>query len=314
LLYRLAKLSLLLIAVLPGLGLFSPVFITGKLMSIKKAREALAASSVKIHANDVMATWKLMVSLVLAPLLYLFYDLIVCSLVYRNRLFGLVPESVPIVLVFIGGFALFGSITYAALRFGEVGMDIIKSLRPLFIALAPHHGNTLQKLRARRKELALEVTELINELGPEMFSDFEKRRIVPDPLHRRQPSYDENGDLESSQPPTPATPTSPRSFFGSNLPRNESLHDLSNIGVFASRPTTPYHPRSRSRTNSVGKGLSLQGFSPLQSKGGVDELSQKIRGEMRQRNIRRKSESGSGWDSDSSSNAGGSGLTMTKKF
>jgi glycerol-3-phosphate O-acyltransferase / dihydroxyacetone phosphate acyltransferase len=310
--YRLGKLALLKVAVLPGLILFSPVFVAGKLISIQKSKEALAASSVKIRAHDVLATWKLLVSLVLAPVLYVFYDIILGIITYQNRLYGLIPEWVPLWFVLIAGFVLFGSITYAALRFGEIGMDIVKSLRPLFIALSPHHGNTVQKLRKRREELSIEVTEVINELGPEIFADFEKKRIVPDIFHEQLPPDSSNTEEEEAS--RPQTPSSPGIGFSQlHLPRNESLHDLSNIGVFASRPTTPYHPRSRSRTNSVGVGLSFHGFSPLESKESVDELSQKVRAEMKQRTRRRKSEGG-GWESDSSSTGSHlDGLTMTKK-
>lgn len=310
--YRLFKLILLVIAVLPGTVLFSPVFVAGKLISIRKSKEALAASSVKIQAKDVVATWKLLVSLVLAPTLYVVYDIILGFLTYKNRLYGIVPLWAPIWVVLVLGFIAFIMITYAALRFGEVGMDIVKSLRPLFVALSPHHGHTIQKLRSRRAHLASEVTDLINELGPEMFPDFRQTRIIKEDeldFHHME----ENEDV--SEPLTPTTPTTPGFSFGSShIPRNESLHDLSNIGLFASRPTTPYHARSRSRTNS-GHGRSFLGFSPVSTQQSAEELSRKIRGEMRQRTARRKSQSGADWDSDSTNGPDGSfdGLTMTKK-
>jgi glycerol-3-phosphate O-acyltransferase / dihydroxyacetone phosphate acyltransferase len=320
-LYRLGKLVILSIAVLPGLTLFAPVFIVGKLVSIKKSKEALAASSVKIHANDVMATWKLLVSLVLAPVLYIFYDIILGIVCYKNRVYGLAPTWMPIWLVVVIGFIIFGSITYAALRFGEIGMDIAKSLRPLFIALSPQHGNTIQNLRWRREQLAVEVTELINELGPEMFPDFEKKRIVPDTLHRRDDSRS-NDDLDdsSSAPPTPSS--SGNMYFGQNhLPRNESLHDLSSIGVFASRPAsrpqTPRRNRSRSKSRSgsgsFGDGLHTFGFSPLEASG-ADVLNTQLRSAMTRRSKHKQTDSG-GWESDSSSASGGpmDGLTMTKR-
>ena len=69
LIYRTSKLALLSIAVLPGTILFAPVFIAGKIISIRKSKEALAASSVKVRAKDVVATWKLLVSMALAPAL-----------------------------------------------------------------------------------------------------------------------------------------------------------------------------------------------------------------------------------------------------
>ncbi len=72
------------------------------------------------------------------------------------------------------------SITFAALRIGEIGMDIVKSLPPLFVALNPSSSNTLVRLRARREQLSVAVTELINTLGPEVFPNFDAERIVAD--------------------------------------------------------------------------------------------------------------------------------------
>ncbi|GMF03799.1 unnamed protein product [[Candida] boidinii] len=46
---------------LPGVILFSPIFIATKMISDKKRREALAGSTVKIKAIDVIATWKILV-------------------------------------------------------------------------------------------------------------------------------------------------------------------------------------------------------------------------------------------------------------
>ena len=80
------------------------------------------------------------------------------------------------VCVLCYGFSI--AITFAALRFGEVSMDIVKSIRPLVLALNPTSSNSLVKLRLQREELATQVTDLINELGPELFPDFEKMRLI----------------------------------------------------------------------------------------------------------------------------------------
>ena len=168
--YRLGKLAILSAGVLPGLVLFAPIFVAGKVISIKKSREALAASTVKIQGRDVITTWKLLVSMALAPALYTYYTVILMFWTYYNRMQGYVPEKVPLWVVGMSGFIFSIMITFAALRFGEIGMDIAKSLRPLVLALLPSSGNTLVKLRKRREELSHEVSSLINELGPEVSS------------------------------------------------------------------------------------------------------------------------------------------------
>lgn len=310
--YRLAKLVALAAAVLPGLILFAPVFITGKIISVKKAREALAASTVKIQAKDVVATWKLLVALVVAPSLYALYDIALCMWAYYNRVQGYVPEYVPLWMVFLFGMIFFPVITFAALRFGEVGMDIFKSLRPLVVALDPSSNNTFIKLRERRAALAQQVTDVINTLGPEMFPDFDAARIVAypyqDPPLQVQDFQRRESDAFSidSAPSSPSRSLTDASIGGGSsaqghLPKNDSFKDLSSIGLFATRPATPSKNRSR-RSSSVGGGsggFPVQGFSNLDTQESFDEVSRKIRGAMRERAGRRRGKSETGWDEDS---------------
>lgn len=302
--YRVGKLLLLSTGVLPGLVLFAPVFVAGKVISIKKSKEALAASTVKIQARDVVATWKLLVSMALAPALYTWYNCILMYWTYYNRVQGYVPEGVPLWTIGPLGYIIFPAITYAALRFGEIGMDILKSLRPLLLALSPSSGNALVKLRKDRENLAHEVTELINTLGPEMFPDFESARIIADPFkedpvtaykHKREVS--EALSVDSA----PSSPTFSYNMPGSwkrNLPRNESFGNLGDIGIFPTRPTTP---RNHSRQSSSG-GLSksgsfpVQAFSTIDSKENLDEVSMKIRTAMRERGQKRRSSGADGWE------------------
>lgn len=318
LVYRLGKLILLSAGVLPGTILFAPVFIAGKLISIKKSREALAASTVKIQARDVVATWKVLVSLALAPALYTLYTILLAWWTYYNRVNGRVPEQMPLWAVFIFGYVVFPLISYAALRFGEIGMDILKSLRPLTIAL---FTNNLIRLRRKREELAAEVTHLINELGPEMFPDFDAHRIVsgdasPTPVHLDKGATLDREDELSPSPngleSTKASIGGGSSYVG-HLPRNESFRNLANIGLFASRPQTPLEsrtprPQSRSRPSSSGgyfgsAGFPVKSFSTLDSKEALDNVSMRIRGAMRERGQRRMDA-----DRDSSSEAS-SGLS-----
>lgn len=288
LVWRLLKLITLSLMTLPGLTLFAPVFLAGKLISIKKSKEALAASTVKVNARDVMATWKLLVALGLAPTLYWIYTLILLYYTYKNRFFGLVPTAMPLWLVFIVGYATFSGMSYAALRIGEVGMDVAKSLLPLVVALSPASGNQLAALRERRIKLSAMVTDLINTLGPEVFPDFNSARIIADPFddpsdprtklangnshnqkkkntpYRIDTSSEylkKNDDTDERKTPDSARPHSSSltdaSIGGASsnrghLPRNESFRNLSSIALFASHPASPHHSRSRSRSSSDG--------------------------------------------------------------
>jgi glycerol-3-phosphate O-acyltransferase/dihydroxyacetone phosphate acyltransferase len=173
LVYRISLLTVMAIGTLPGLILFAPVFIATKRISNRKSKEALAGSSVKLSGRDVLATWKLIVGLAFAPFLYTVYTLLLAYWTYRNRIQGYLPNFVPIWSIIAFGYILFPSITFAALRIGEIGMDIVKSIRPLILCLNPTSAGSLGKLRETREELAARVEELINTLGPTMFPDFD---------------------------------------------------------------------------------------------------------------------------------------------
>ena len=300
LIYRLGKLVLLTIGTLPGLMLFTPVFIATKYLSILKSKEALAASSVKLQGRDVMATWKLLIALAFAPAVYTAYTATFTYWTYRNRIQGYMPDWVPLWLVVLIGVFLFPTITFAALRIGEVGMDIVKSLRPLVLCLNPSPSNPLVKLRQTRAALAQQVTEAINTMGPELFPDFDAARIVSGPF--REPTHEEALDIE--EPSLGRLQTADRSEeFSSQepLPRNESFHNLANIGFFSTRPPSRNRSRSSSAGPRPGSRHGLKPLSPMTPKDPMDDVSSRIRDAMRERGERRRrrSEDGS-WDMASS--------------
>ncbi|KAH8697621.1 putative glycerol-3-phosphate acyltransferase Sct1 [Talaromyces proteolyticus] len=288
LIYRLSKLTLLAVGTLPGLLLFAPVFVATKSISRKKSKEALAASTVKLQGRDVMATWKLLVALAFAPAVYAFYTIIFTYWTYRNRIQGFVPEWVPLWAMVLLGIVLFPAITFAALRIGEVGMDIVKSLRPLILSLNPSSANTLVKLRARREELSHEVTEAINTLGPELFPDFDSARIVADPfrdsgsLTQAEEAKEDDESRLSARKRDSYTTQEP-------LPRNESFYNLASIGFFSTRPPSRSRSRSASGHGHAGStGQSLTALSTLDSQDGMDEISKRIHSAMRERGKERR--------------------------
>jgi glycerol-3-phosphate O-acyltransferase/dihydroxyacetone phosphate acyltransferase len=305
--YRVIKLIVLSAGVLPGLILFAPIFIATKYISHQKAKTALAASTVKIQGKDVIATWKLLVSLALAPIVYNIYISITAYRVYQDRLGGRVPEWVPIWAVFFAGWIIFPAITFAALRFGEVGMDILKSLRPLALCINPSSMYNISQLRERRAELSAQVAEAINTIGPEMYPDFEHTRLVFDAYARGISADPSNAFIMNHDNTSPVTghsrshsgassPDSPppmlrRSTTRSSraIPRNESFSNIGHAPIFATRPPS----RNRSRSSSAGDGLGagagpaagfpVGAFTTLDSKEGFDQANRKIREAMRER-------------------------------
>jgi glycerol-3-phosphate O-acyltransferase/dihydroxyacetone phosphate acyltransferase len=312
LIYRTAKLIVLGLGALPGFILFLPVFMATKIISIRKAKEALKGSTVKIQGRDVIATWKLLVALAFAPVCYNFYVVLFCWWTAKHRFYGLMPDWMPTIGVAIVGWILFPAITFAALRFGEIGMDIAKSLRPLILSLNPTSANTLVKLRERRAQLSDDVTKLINDLGPELFPDFEAGRIVADPFTRNDGStpvitFQRRDSEVSSDGEHPQTDGGP---VRHNIPQSESFANLGSIGLFASRPVS----RARSRSNSGGFPIkALSGMGGISTQAGFDTVAKKIADAMKERRRRKVvPEEDRDWEDDPVS-VGGSGDEDDKK-
>lgn len=141
-LYRVGLAGAWSMLALPGVILNAPIFIAATYISRKKAKgrfiffplclrrcllptvAALAASTVKIKARDVLATWKVLVALAGAPTLYSIYAIGATLLAFKFDLPRKYKIWAPILtmlgLPFIG---------YSALKFGEVGMDVYKSVK-----------------------------------------------------------------------------------------------------------------------------------------------------------------------------------------
>ncbi|KAL1947740.1 hypothetical protein VTO73DRAFT_13464 [Trametes versicolor] len=171
--YRLILLTVWAGLALPGVILNGPIFVTASIISRNKAKEALAASQVKIAGRDVLATWKILVALGVTPVLYSFYAILAAVVATKAgaplkwRIWT--PFIILMILPMVG---------YAALKFGEAGMDVLKSLRPLVVALFPGQQRSLGKLKRMREDVANELAEVINEFGPKVFEDFDQMRIL----------------------------------------------------------------------------------------------------------------------------------------
>ena len=241
-LYRVSELLILAVGTLPGFALFWPVFLTAKIISVRKQRKALAASVVKLSGRDVVGTWKILVAMGLAPTLYIYYDVVVTFWLFYNRQEGYytrsvpwwltarayIPDAVPLWFFSISFLGLLVAVTFAALRIGEIGMDVLKSLPPLLVALDPRSADSLVRLQARREGLSDQVTNVINSLGWEVLPDFDGgRRLTAGSLEDE--AYQSR--LKSMPPSEPSSGArSRRSSFGSGIVSHSSpLKPLSSI-------------------------------------------------------------------------------------
>lgn len=147
--------------------------------------EALATSVVKIAGRDVLASWKVLIALGVTPVLYTFYAILATLIVIRAQL----PMQWRIATPFLTITNL-PFMNYAALKFGEAGMDVLKwvdteclisaywhldrSLPPLIITLIPGQQRSLNKAKQQRIQLANELAAVINEFAPKLYEDFDQ--------------------------------------------------------------------------------------------------------------------------------------------
>ncbi|KAJ3128752.1 hypothetical protein HK100_009001 [Physocladia obscura] len=170
---RVGEAILLFAFAAPGALLHAPIALLAKKISEQKAAQALRESSVKIEGRDVIATWKVLVSCVVAPLLYFLYSVIFFTYLVITSGFTL-RQCFLSTLVFVVVAVIFG---IAAMRASEVGVDLIKSLRPLYLSVFADTDN----LRRVRAQLAAEINNTISVVGPRLYpsqEEFDKSRII----------------------------------------------------------------------------------------------------------------------------------------
>jgi glycerol-3-phosphate O-acyltransferase/dihydroxyacetone phosphate acyltransferase len=168
--------------------------------------EALATSSVKVRGYDVLATWKIMISSVGFPALYLFIAIITdILLIYVTPLSLGEAFGIGALVFFMMPF-----VTYLTVRIAEQGKDVFFSIKPLAVSVFVPRRQT-DGLRVLRRELQEELRAIVDEIfrPDEPLLDSEGRS----PVHKRrdtiQSAYSEITDhcameeklLVASKPP-----------------------------------------------------------------------------------------------------------------
>ena len=111
-----------------------PMLIMTTTISARKARQAVAASSVKLAGRDVLATWKVLVSLVMVPTMHLTYTFLA---------WAVWSETAAVVWFFFAPFVAMGSILAT-----ERGTKLAISIRALVQSLRNEQdGKELIKTR-----------------------------------------------------------------------------------------------------------------------------------------------------------------------
>ncbi|KAL0139217.1 hypothetical protein V8B55DRAFT_1521962 [Mucor lusitanicus] len=173
---RIIKLVFLAIFGFPSLLINSPLIILSLVISQKKQEEALAGSSVKIAARDVLATWKILVALVGMPALYSFYSFLLFVYLYHH---GYAHSFGFSLLVWVA----LPFIQYFCVLVLENSIDIYKSLNPLFMSLSNPDGAA--ELRRMRDNLSDTITAFVDENGSTALRDFDKTKFDKMELHEK---------------------------------------------------------------------------------------------------------------------------------
>ncbi|KAI7905642.1 uncharacterized protein BX663DRAFT_500453 [Cokeromyces recurvatus] len=214
LLLRIIQFAFLAIFGFPSLLINSPIIIIAFVISQKKQEEALAGSFVKIAGRDVLATWKILVTLVGIPILYGFYSFLLFVYLWFNG------YKHPFSLSLLVWVAL-PFIQYICVLVLERSIDIYMSLNPLFMSLFNPLG--FAELCSTRELLSENITKFVDENGSIALSDFDNTKFDKLELHERVKSKQSSKEDEI-KPSTIQKWLDDRHFFNFS---NVSSSDLS---------------------------------------------------------------------------------------
>merc|ERR1711862_909505 len=125
-----------------------------KFYSEQRRKYALKNSKVKIRANDVLLSEKVVLCIVLVPSLWIMYILyFIFYTKYDAQTIALCAFSIPF-------------FAYLGIMATEAGMINLKDLRPYYMRLFPSSRRRLSALPAVRKQLQSDLRSFVRELGP----------------------------------------------------------------------------------------------------------------------------------------------------
>lgn len=148
---RLIAMCAVIIFAGPGFLLNLPIAIVARVVAAQQAKKAKAGSQVKIAGTDVMASYKVIIGLVVTPILYSIYAVLV--FVYFGFLW---------LLAFMVLWPLF---SWASVRATEGGVKVLKSF--LTLLKLQLWASELKSLRQWRKQLQVQAHRFGLRVAPE---------------------------------------------------------------------------------------------------------------------------------------------------
>ena len=142
-------LILMLLAGIPAIFLNLPVGLIARIYAERRRKKALAKSKVKITAEDVLMTEKIIICIVLVPTMWIMYALL---LYFFTDLDG------PAIALAFFCMPLF---SYMSIVWAEAGMVETKDLKPYVKRLFPSSRRRIAALPETRKKLQQDLREFI---------------------------------------------------------------------------------------------------------------------------------------------------------
>ena len=150
---------------LPGAILNAPLGLISRYMAQREAQRALKKSEVKLKAQDVVGSYKVIVAVFVIPLAWFFYVSVFAIW------FGLV-----FALGFLFALPLF---SYASVRLLEQGVQIWRSSSPVVRVLTESRFvEVVSELKSERDELVVLVRDLVEQMMPLLGPEFVAERVV----------------------------------------------------------------------------------------------------------------------------------------
>lgn len=159
-LWRMVLFVVELLALLPFMLLGLPILFACRVVSERKARDAVAGSSVKLVGRDVKATWKILTATAVIPIYFVFY-IVLAGMLFNWR-------------AALGTFVCLPTLMLISLRIWDHFLRVMRSFPPLFVAV--FHRNAGKRLLQTRRELKREIRQVVRECvdklqRPRMFTD-----------------------------------------------------------------------------------------------------------------------------------------------
>ena len=170
---------LIIVLSVPGALLNAPLGLISRYLSIREARRALLKSEVKLKAHDVVASYKVLVAMVIVPVAWTIYFLLF------SFFYGLING-----LMFLAALPFF---SYAAIRMLESGLQIYRSSVPLLRSLwRARFVETVTELKTHRAQLQDLLRKLVRKMLPLMGPEFQRDAVATDEMfaiERRNKSH-----------------------------------------------------------------------------------------------------------------------------